>query len=90
MEVIVNGATNLTDPRTRVLAIESAVKAICEHAGLDAADGVMVLLTAAAHIARQNQKPGTDINMSLAYSLGSAIVAADDFFKPKLAVANQG
>lgn len=81
MEIIIKGQ-KLTDPRQRVLAIEAAMQAICEVDGNDAADGVMALLTAAAHIAmRHSGKPARDLTEHLAYALGCAIVAADDFFK---------
>lgn len=80
MEITISGAADLGDPRIRVLATESLVKTMCEHAKLDAADGVMVLLTAAVHISRMNQRPGSDIELALARALGAAIVASDDFF----------
>lgn len=69
------------DPRDRVLAIEVIAHAICEHVGEDAADGTMMLLTAAAHIAMQNSdKPIERIADVLARCLGEAIVAAEGFF----------
>lgn len=81
VQIELSGASDLSDPRSRVLAAEAAVRAICQAAGQDPADGTMVLLTAAVHLARQYMKPGTDITMVLAENLGYAIVAADDFFK---------
>jgi hypothetical protein len=69
-------------PCDRVLAIEAVAKAICESVGEDPADGTMMLLTAAVHIAMQHSdKSIKDIATLLAECLGCAIVAADDFFK---------
>lgn len=70
------------DPRDRVLAIEAVTKSICQHTGQDPAEGIMMLLTAAAHIfATHSNKSASEGIMSLAHSLGCATVAADDFFK---------
>lgn len=81
MEVTITGKRP-TDPRQRVLAIEAAVKAICLEVDEDPADGVMMLLTAAVHIAtRHSDKPIADVAKVMASALGSAIVAADDLFK---------
>ncbi len=81
MEVIIKGKKPI-DPRSRILAIEAAVKAICEDVGEDAADGVMVLMTAAVHIATtHSKKPVKDITLTMASALGDAIIAADGFFK---------
>lgn len=89
MEVTIKGSgdIDMKDPRTRVLAIEAATRSICEHAGTDPADAVMMLLTAAVHISRQMQKPGSNIEVTVAHALGAAIVAADDFFTLKPHVA---
>ncbi len=71
-----------TDPRGRVLAIEAAMKAICQADGEDAADGVMALLTAAVHLhMQQSGQTVKDAAPHMAHALGCAIVAADDFFK---------
>lgn len=83
MEIQITGKIP-TDPRDRVLAIEAATKAICEAANQDPADGVMMLLTAAVHLAtRHSDKPVKDVALAMASSLGYAIVAADDFFTLK-------
>lgn len=80
MEVIVKNRTPL-DPRERVLAIEAAAQAICETVGEDAADGTMALLTAAVHVhMRHSGKSAKDSLEKLAYCLGCATVAADDWF----------
>ncbi|MDI6835411.1 MAG: hypothetical protein QMD99_06820 [Rhizobiaceae bacterium] len=72
------------DPQGRVLAIEAAAKAICQSAGTDPADAIMMLLTAAAHLAAVYSGKTADQNiMTLASCLGNATVAADDFFKLK-------
>ncbi|MBB3297836.1 MULTISPECIES: hypothetical protein [unclassified Rhizobium] len=79
------------DPQGRVLAIEAAAKAICQQAGTDPADAIMMLLTAAAHLFTvYSGKPSSENIMSLAHSLGCATVAADDFFKLKAATATEG
>ena len=73
-----------SDPRQRILAIEAAMKAICQADGEDAADGVMALMTAAVHIhMRHSGQTAGQAAPDLAHSLGCAIVAADDFFKLK-------
>ena len=85
MEIIINGKITL-DPKDRVLALEAATRAICEEVGLDPAEGTMMLLTAAVHLASQySSKPAKQMIETLAYSLGCATVAADDFFKLKTA-----
>jgi hypothetical protein len=81
MEIIINGKVS-DDPRDRVLAMEAAAKAICERVGQDPADGTMMLLTAAVHIAMQHSdRTIQDIAPRLAECLGYAIVAAHDFFE---------
>ena len=70
------------DPRMRVLAIEAATRSICERAGTDPADGVMMLMTAAAHLfSTYSGKSSSESILDLAHALGNATVAADDFFK---------
>lgn len=70
------------DPQGRVLAIEAAAKAICQQAGTDPADAIMMLMTAAAHLySVYSGKPSSENILNLAHSLGCATVAADDFFK---------
>lgn len=82
MEVSIKDAGDLHDPKVRILAVEAAAKAICEQSGQDPADAVMMLLTAAVHIAtKHSDKPVRDVSMAVGNSLGHAIVAADDFFK---------
>lgn len=71
------------DPRKRILALEAAARAICEAHGLDPAEAVMMLLTAAVHMQRTYSRRDVSISQSaetLAGCLGHAIVAADDFF----------
>ncbi|HEY0125010.1 MAG TPA: hypothetical protein VGC14_25250 [Rhizobium sp.] len=73
-----------SDPCSRVLAVEAAAKAICQHAGTDPADAIMMLMTAAAHLfSVHSGKPSSENILHLAHSLGCATVAADDFFKLK-------
>ena len=81
MEIIIKGKISL-DPRDRVLALEAATRAICEEVGLDPAEGTMMLLTAAVHMANTySDRPVKDYAPVLANALGNAIIAADDFFK---------
>lgn len=80
MEIIIKGRKP-TDPRGRVLAIEAACQAICEDLNEDAAEGTMMLLTAAVHIAMKHSKKSVkEMAPIMAECLGNAIVAADDFF----------
>lgn len=79
------------DPQTRVLAVEAAAKAICQKAGTDPADAVMMLMTAACHLYTvYSGRPSSDGIVHLASTLGYATVAADDFFKLKAAVKTGG
>lgn len=83
MQIEIKGKVT-ADPRDRVLAIEAVTKAICQQTGQDPAEGVMMLLTAAAHLMAVYSGKSADQNiMTLASCLGSATVAADDFFKLK-------
>lgn len=80
MEIIINGKVD-ADPRSRVLALEAVTQSICERLDMDPAEGTMMLLTAAVHIAmKHSDKPIKDIGPLLASALGDAIVAADGFF----------
>lgn len=70
-----------TDPRQRVLALESAAETVCRIVGQDRADAVMALLTAAVHMSMVGSgRSAGDMLETLAHSLGCATVAADDFF----------
>jgi len=83
MQIEIKGKIT-ADPRDRVLAIEAVTKAICQQTGQDPAEGVMMLLTAAAHLTAVYSGKSADQNiMTLANCLGNATVAADDFFKLK-------
>ncbi|MAN77826.1 MAG: hypothetical protein CML24_11685 [Rhizobiales bacterium] len=83
VEIIIKGKVP-NDPQRRVLAIEAAAKAVCQSAGEDPADAIMALLTAAAHLSLQySRQPIQKVSETLAYCLGDAIVAADDFFPVK-------
>lgn len=87
MEIIINGKLD-PDPRSRILALEAVTQSICEQFGMDPAEGTMMLLTAAVHIAvKHSEKPIKDITLAMANSLGYAIVAADGFFKLREAAA---
>lgn len=80
MEIVIKGKVP-SDPRSRVLAIEAATRAICEQAGTDPADGIMMLLTAAAHLQSQySKRPVNETITALAAALGHAAVVADEFF----------
>jgi hypothetical protein len=80
MEIIINGKLD-PDPRSRILALEAVTQSICERFGMDPAEGTMMLLTAAVHIAmKHSDRPLRQIDLTLASSLGAAIVAAEGFF----------
>ena len=68
------------DPPSRILAIEETAQAICEAVGRDPADCVMMLLTAAAHIAQRHSIEPKKTPGALAECLGNAIIAAEAFF----------
>ncbi|WP_269581870.1 hypothetical protein [Roseibium sp. Sym1] len=71
----------ISDPHKAVLDIEEKVREICEREGTDPAEGTMLLLTAACHMAdTYSRKPVKEWAPVLAESLGHAIVAADEFF----------
>lgn len=90
MQIEIKGKVS-PDPRDRVLAIEAVTKAICQETGHDPAEGVMMLLTAAAHLMAVHSGKSADQNiMTLARCLGDATVAADDFFKLRPVAANGG
>lgn len=70
------------DPRRPVLEVEKKVRELCVERGADPAEGMMLLLTAAAHMADTYMKgPPSQWAPALGEVLGSAIVAADDMFK---------
>jgi hypothetical protein len=77
------------DPQGRVLAIEAAAKAICQQAGTDPADAIMMLMTAAAHLFTvYSGKSSSENILHLASTLGHATVAADDFFYRNVTTVN--
>jgi len=82
MPVIIEGEIP-KDPRQRIRAIEEAMRAICQSAGEDAADGVMALLTAAVHITMLNSDLSKDeLPEHMAHALACAIVTATAWFRP--------
>jgi hypothetical protein len=81
---LVAAKRQLSDPRARVLHAEEAVRSLCQLAGEDPADAVMVLLTAAAHLnSVYSVKSPDDTMKALAKALGCATVAAEEFFGGK-------
>ena len=89
MEIRIKGKIS-TDPRDRILAIEAVTRSICEKTGHDPAEGVMMLLTAAAHMfTTYSGKSSQDSILALAKSLGSATIAADEFFKLRAALTKE-
>lgn len=87
MEIQIKGEVG--DPRQRVLAIEAVTRSICEEAGTDPADGIMMLLTAAVHLQSQySPLPMAENIQTLARCLGSATVAAEGFFSLRSVPAN--
>ncbi len=70
------------DPKDCILAIEAVTREICSNTGCDPAEGTMMLLTAAVHMANTySAHPLKDQATAMTYALMDAIVAADDFFK---------
>ncbi|MEM8970938.1 MAG: hypothetical protein AAGD43_02585 [Pseudomonadota bacterium] len=70
------------DPRRPVLEIEKRVRELCLESGADPAEGIVLLLTSAAHMADTYMKgPPSQWAPILGETLGTAIVAADDLFK---------
>jgi small ligand-binding sensory domain FIST len=90
MEIVINGKIS-ADPRDRILAIEAVTRAICEQTGQDPAEGIMMLLTAAAHLQSiYDKNPFSKESLTvLAGCLGNAIVAAEDFFKLRAALTKE-
>jgi hypothetical protein len=81
---LVAAKRKLSDPRNRVLHAEEAVRSLCQLAGEDPEDAVMVLLTAAAHLmCVHSGKSSADTTDALAKALGCATVAAEQFFGGK-------
>ena len=81
MEIIINGKIT-ADPKDRILAISAVTRAICEQTGQDPAEGIMMLMTAAAHLfSTYSGKSSSEGILDLAHSLGCATAAADGFFK---------
>lgn len=78
------GDVAFNDPRKAILEIEAKVRDICEQQGADPAEGTMLLLTAAAHMAMTySEQPPKVYAYSLAEALGAAMVSAHDFFTPQ-------
>lgn len=82
MQIKIEGPA-LQKPEHRILAIEAAMRAICLKAGEDAADGVMALLTAAAHIARQNSDMQPHEILALLREICSHAVDASEGMFPR-------
>lgn len=73
------------DPRRPILEVEAKVRELCLEQGADPAEGIMMLLTAAAHMGDAYMKgPPKQWAPVLGQTLGHAIVAADDLFKLKV------
>ncbi|EXL08570.1 hypothetical protein BG46_01330 [Brucella anthropi] len=70
------------DVKNAILVVEGVTRSLCESTGRDPAEGLMMLLTAAAHMGNL-YLAGTvrEKQAAIASALGSAIVAADDFFR---------
>lgn len=85
MNIVIEGKMS-SDPKDRILALEAVTRSICEATGHDPAEGVMMLLTAAAHMSDvYSKRPLRERADHLATALGAAIVAADGFFKLRFA-----
>jgi hypothetical protein len=89
VEVTVKGTVPL-NPRARVLAMEAAAEAICREIDEDPAEGAMMLLTAAVHVAMRHARDPSDIENIMADALGNAIIAARGFFPNALREGGNG
>lgn len=70
------------DVKNAVLVIEGVTRSLCQSTGRDPAEGLMLLLTAAAHMGDIYMAGSIkEKQTAIASALGSAIVAADEFFK---------
>ncbi|MEN5277006.1 dATP/dGTP pyrophosphohydrolase domain-containing protein [Brucella sp. TWI432] len=70
------------DVKNAVLVIEGVTRSLCQSTGRDPAEGIMLLLTAAAHMGDVYMAGSlNDKQTAIARALGSAMVAADEFFK---------
>lgn len=70
------------DPRKAVLAVEAKVRGLCVEQGADVAEGIMLLLTAAAHMSQTYGTGSTEARLlKLADCLGHAFGAGEDFFR---------
>lgn len=70
------------DVKNAILVIEGVTRSLCQSTGRDPAEGLMMLLTAAAHMGNLYLAGTvTQKQTAIASALGSAIVAADDFFR---------
>lgn len=76
------------DPRGRILAIEELIRSMCEQYGWDPAEAIMMLLTAAMHIASvHGGRPARGmLEAGLLPIVRSAAKASDEFFPPKRVV----
>lgn len=81
MKVTIEGGPP-KDARDRVLVVEAITKEISQDAGEDETDTLMVLLTAAAHVAATCLEADGDLLSVLAAALGTAIAVAGQFFPP--------
>lgn len=83
MTISIRGSVPGT-PKEQVIAVEAFVKAICQQSGKDPADVVMVLMTAAAHIATAHVDARTySASTVLTAAVPHAVAAAKGFFSPQ-------
>ena len=81
MQIEINGKPPV-DVKNAVLVIEGVTRSLCQSTGRDPAEGIMLLLTAAAHMGDVYMAGSVkEKQTTIASALGSAIVAADGFFK---------
>ncbi len=81
MEIEIKGRPPV-DVKNAVLVIEGVTRSLCQSTARDPAEGIMLLLTAAAHMGDVYMAGSVkEKQTAIASALGSAIVAADEFFK---------
>jgi len=81
MQIEIKGKPPI-DVKNAILVVEGVTRSLCQSTGRDPAEGLMMLLTAAAHMGNLYLAGTVKVKQTaIASALGSAIVAADDFFK---------
>lgn len=74
MKIHIKLKGDLSQPRERVLAMEMCAASISKTAGVDPADAIFALMTAAAHLSLiYSEKPEAEVRRSLDHALDHAL-----------------